>query len=240
MKLHSIILLLTCISFAFAFDINGTNVIFRFENQSLDSATKNMIETDLLRRIAPTLQRASIGLSIIEGNENYELEGVLFCSPTPLSLAHTLDTTLTKESSNFLLRVDDEVVSQYISKIQLYSVNTNAIKQAWDFADYLNNSDIQNMSTNELRNLRLVKGYEPDQTPVDGLEQLKIDFQNSQFYHPSIAEFQMIKCGPNNGTYLWGILPYNKNNRTHAVPIIYINGKWMISFWMYEESLLGM
>lgn len=240
MKLHSIIMLLTCISSAFAFDVNGTNVIFRFENQSLDSATKNMIETDLLRRIAPTLQRASIGLSIIEGNENYELEGVLFCSPTPLSLAHTLDTTLTKESSNFLLRVDDEVVSQYISKIQLYSVNTNAIKQAWDFADYLNNSDIQNMSTNELRNLRLVKGYEPDDFSPEDLLAFRKDLQGWNFYHPSIAEFQMIKCGPNNGTYLWGILPCKKDEIIDCFPIIYINGKWMISFWMYEESLLGM
>ena len=87
MKILTSIIIVAYMSSILAFDINGTNVIFRFENQSLDSATKNMIETDLLRRIAPTLQRASIGLSIIEGNENYELEGVLFCSPTPFEVS---------------------------------------------------------------------------------------------------------------------------------------------------------
>jgi hypothetical protein len=48
MKILTSIIIVAYMSSILAFDINGTNVIFRFENQSLDSATKNMIETDLL------------------------------------------------------------------------------------------------------------------------------------------------------------------------------------------------
>lgn len=240
MKILTSIIIVAYMSSVLAFDINGTNVTFRFENQNLDTTTKSMIESDLLRRIAPTLHRASIRHSFINNKEIYSLENLTFNSPTPLSRAVSPNLTLRNEGTNFILRISNNCVGYYESKIQLYNANTNAIKQAWDFADYLNNSDIQNMSTNELRNLRLVKGYEPDDFSPEDLLAFRKDLQGWNFYHPSIAEFQMIKCGPNNGTYLWGILPCKKDEIIDCFPIIYINGKWMISFWMYEESLLGM
>ena len=240
MKILTSFIIVAYMSSVLAFDINGTNVTFRFENQNLDTTTKSMIESDLLRRIAPTLHRASIRHSFINNKEIYSLENLTFNSPTPLSRAVSPNLTLRNEGTNFILRISNNCVGYYESKIQLYNANTNAIKQAWDFADYLNNSDIQNMSTNELRNLRLVKGYEPNDFTIEEIHALRLDLSGWRFYHPSIAEFQMVKCGPNNGTYLWGILPCKKNDIIDCFPIIYYNNKWMISFWMYEESLLGM
>jgi len=226
------ILLLASLVSAHSFVVEGTNVVqIQFQDATLSTAQKEWIGADILRTVTPgliftSLKRYAPPRGYLEFDVSRKAEG------TP-----TLTSKVSISGTNIILTVDKDYTDCYRSREAFFNTHSNAIVQAFAFANLLVTNPIMEMAASQIQEIRLARPYAPGAIPTKLLEDIRNDIGVGTYFPPSLLGFQLLSHGPvGSEQYLWGILPNRISSSVDSVPIIYYQNRWWISYWSMESS----
>ena len=230
----SILLLANLVS-AHSFVVEGTNVVqIQFQDAALSTAQKEWIGADILRTVTPALSFTSLERYVNKPVPSGYLRRLYV--PEDAEGTPTLTSEISISGTNIVLTVDKDYTDCYRSREAFFNTHSNAIAQAFAFANLLVTNPIPVMPDTLLKDIRLSKAYAPGQLPMEHAGDIRRDLGSGIYFPPSLLGFQMLPYGPNGSAqYLWGMLPNRVDNTVDSVPIIYYQNRWWISYWHLEE-----
>jgi len=226
------ILLLANLAFAHSFVVEGTNIVqIQFQDATLSTAQKERIGADILCTVTPGLSFTSLEPYAHLPGGDLEFYVADTAEGTP-----TLTSEVSISGTNIILTVDKDYTDCYRSREAFFNTHSNAITQAFAFANLLVTNPIPVMPDTLLKEIRLSKAYAPGQLPMEYADDIRGDLGRGIYFPPSLLGFQMLPYGPaGSAQYLWGILPIRTPRIVSSVPIIYYQNRWWISYWYLEE-----
>jgi hypothetical protein len=238
MKITAILsaILLATVAGAHSFVVEGTNIIhIQFQDSALNDAQKELIGADVVRTVTPGLPYVQLrALDSQPSNESY-LQNLGI--PENAFPGVYIPRAINVAGTNFTLKIDKEYSDAYLARSAFWNTHSNAIAQAFVFADLLITNPISGMQDSQINWLRLTKEYAPQQIPTEILQDIRIDLGQGVFFPPSLLGFQMLPYGPvGSEQYLWGILPNRDSHEVDSIPIIYYQNRWWISYWGMETG----
>ena len=220
---------------AHSFVVEGTNVIqIQLQDEALNEAQKEFIGTDIVRTLTP----GAIFSKLHHPSNQPPSVKYLDYIPKPETPdgVPTFTRKIEVYGTNLTLTVDKDYTDCYLSRVPFFNTHSNAIAQAFVFANLLVTNPISGMADSMLKGVRLSKAYAPDQLPLEHAADIRLDLGRGVYFPPSLLGFQMLPYGPaGSEQYLWGILPNRTSYSVDSIPIIYYQNRWWISYWHLEE-----
>ena len=131
------------------------------------------------------------------------------------------------EGTNFF--VVSKVLSDKLTYgLNTHSIYTNAYSICTNFVNFLNSDDLQNISSNHIKNVFYQKGVN-DAIYMSYREDFINDLSGVQFFYPPKSSFYIMEAGFNGVAQetVWAFIPYRtRSKRLNCYIAVFFNNYW--------------
>ena len=233
-KLLAFSLVFTSISQCQIINIASNSFGVVFEDATLSATNKLIIAGDVSRLLMPSKNTA-----VYRAYNAPDVKGFVGAlGRLSASAGHPkngLPQYVKQNATNGLDIVVSQALSdEYLTIIDFMQDKVVEQTQADVFAHGIITNGFANLSLTDINALFLFKEWAPNAIPQADALLIAANHAQNEYFLPSLFGYHMENEGPNNATYLWGMLPTSKSGL--GIPIIYYQNQWRISWWFMETG----
>ena len=234
----------TCANLLFAIllqaqtiNIASNSFGFVFEDTKLNATNRFLITADLPRLLGPSTSNA---VYVAHSTVNSRgISGRLrnLGSPNGYPKSGMPDEVKLNATNGLDIVVHKELSDEYLVALELMTNNMAAWLQAETFAAFVVSNQLQELTLQQANALFLHKSVTPGTgVLLEDIPSIPAIYSGYSFHMPSLLGYVMLKIGPNDQTYLWGVLPCVGSDEVSSQPMIYYQNQWWFSWWSMEPG----
>jgi hypothetical protein len=207
---------------AFCFNIGTNTFEFVFEDTGIPNDKKLQIVTDF----TDIITRCNLAIvNYITPTNGVITYKKLHIEPYP---SRKIPRNFIQVNETNYLSVSKIVSDELQQRLAIHNTYTNAYSTCTNFVNFLNSDDLQNISSNHIKNVFYQKGVN-DAIYMSYREDFINDLSGIQFFYPPKSSFYIMEAGFNGVVQetVWAFIPYRtRSKRLNCYIAVFFNNYW--------------
>ncbi len=207
---------------AFCFNIGTNTFEFVFEDTNLSTDIKTQIIDDF----SAIITRCDLAeVNYTTSTNGYIRYKTLHIEPYP---SRKIPRNFIQVNETNYLSVSKIVSDELQQRLAIHNTYTNAYSICTNFVNFLNSDDLQNISSNHIKNVFYQKGVN-DAIYMSYREDFINDLSGIQFFYPPKSSFYIMEAGFNGVAQetVWAFIPYRtRSKRLNCYIAVFFNNYW--------------